>query len=129
MLPITDVAGSEESFGVAHRGASSPGSVAGRVRKRTISREAGRGIEMLGHAIEYLADELALECATGHSDKNALEPSVAAIELLKMLNREVYLECPVALTLRDRFHAWAGRFRGVEHALRPSLLPATRRIR
>ena len=31
-------------------------------RPRRLSPDTGRAIEMLGHAIEYLADEFALDC-------------------------------------------------------------------
>src|ERR1700743_2631579 len=58
-------------------------------RRRLISPEAGRAMEMLGHAIEYLADEHALGClsrrARGERQEGALggkHPQIAAIEML-----------------------------------------------
>jgi hypothetical protein len=57
--------------------------------RRQLSPEAGRALEILGHAIEYLADEY----AAGIEDKGPLgsaDPRVAAIQILKALNRAVY---------------------------------------
>ena len=50
--------------------------------RRQLSREGGRAIEILGHAIEYLADEYAVDLA----DKGPLgsaDPRVEAIQILK----------------------------------------------
>ena len=58
--------------------------------RRQLSRESGRAVEILGHAIEYLADEYAADRA----DKGPLgsaDPRVEAIQLLKGLNRAIYL--------------------------------------
>jgi hypothetical protein len=77
---------------------------------RMLSPEAGRAVEMLGHAIEYLADEFALDCmgrAPGTGD--GLHPQLQAIELLKSRNREIYLSCPVAPTMSGRIRSWFGR--------------------
>jgi len=75
-------------------------------RPRGITPEAGRAIEMLGHAIEYLADEFALECRSREVsvavDKH---PSVAAIELLMTRNREIYFSCPMVPTLGERLRS------------------------
>ncbi len=87
---------------------------------RRISPAEGRALEKLAHAIEYLTDELTLECMTARH--KAPHPVVAAIELLKRCNREVYLSCPVKPTIRERLRtrirSWMGR--GSEH------LPASR---
>jgi hypothetical protein len=72
-----------------------------------IDPQSGRALEMLGHAIEYLADEFALECmergeiaqATGHA-------RVMAIELLKERNREIYLRCPIVPTFGERVRSF-----------------------
>lgn len=82
-----------------------------RVRKltkqRRIAPEAGRALEMLGHAIEYLADEFALECRNrGESVTPGKHPQVSAIELLMTRNREVYFDCPTAPTLGERLRCW-----------------------
>jgi hypothetical protein len=89
-------------------------------RRRQISQEAGRGIEMLGHAIEYLADEFSLDCMRldgmdGAADAQAdsklgarlgVHPRIQAIELLMARNREIYLSCPVAPTWAERLEMW-----------------------
>ena len=54
---------------------------------------------MLGHAIEYLADEFALECRTRGVAQARKHGAVQAIELLMTKNREVYLACPVLPTI------------------------------
>jgi hypothetical protein len=67
-------------------------------RRRRISPRAGRALEILGHAIDYLADDYV---QTGKTF-SANDPQVKAIQLLMALNREVYLECPVVATLAER---------------------------
>lgn len=84
---------------------------------------------MLGHAIEYLTDELTLECMAGQTEKVGASPRIASIELLKMLNREVYLECPVVVPFQERLVSWMLRLVGEQRALRPAMLQVTRRIR
>ena len=57
--------------------------------RRRLSPEGGRALEIVGHAIEYLADEYANDLA----DKGPLgsaDPRVAAIQILKGLNRAIY---------------------------------------
>jgi hypothetical protein len=76
-------------------------------RHRRVSYEAGRGIEILSHAIEYLADEFSLECMSPrYKQEKGQNPSVAAIEVLKRLNREVYFSCPEIPTLGERLRAF-----------------------
>jgi hypothetical protein len=76
-------------------------------RRRIVSRESGRAIEMLGHAIEYLADEFALECMSRQENIAAgMHPRVVAIEILKKCNRVVYLSCPEAPRLGERVRSW-----------------------
>lgn len=69
-----------------------------RQRKRRVSREAGRALEILGHAIEYVTDEFVHEGGSfsGHSAQ------LDAVQMLMALNREIYLECPVIPTLGER---------------------------
>jgi hypothetical protein len=57
--------------------------------RRTLSRESGHALEMLGHAIEYLADEYAADVEHTGPLGNA-DPRVEAIQILKQLNRSVY---------------------------------------
>jgi hypothetical protein len=67
---------------------------------------------MLGHAIDYVADELALDCMVGAtSPRHGIHPRVAAIELLKARNREVFLSCPHVPTIGDRLRALMRRLR------------------
>jgi hypothetical protein len=68
---------------------------------------AGRAIEMLGHAIEYLADEFTLECMNAKRPVAvSTHPQMKAIELLMARNREIYLNCPEAQTLGERLRSW-----------------------
>jgi hypothetical protein len=57
--------------------------------RRRLSPEGGRALEILGHAIEYLADEYANDLADKGPLGNA-DPRVAAIQILKGLNRAIY---------------------------------------
>lgn len=74
-------------------------------RTRRITPEAGRAIEMLGHAIEYLADEFALECRSRDFMPAGKDARVAAIELLMARNREVYFSCPTVPTFGERLRS------------------------
>jgi hypothetical protein len=74
-------------------------------RHRSISPSAGRALEMLGHAIEYLADEYVYRGKTFCAD----DPEVQAVQLLMTLNREVYLECPIVPTFSERVRAFFHR--------------------
>jgi hypothetical protein len=74
-----------------------------------MSRDDGRAIEMLGHAIEYLGDEHALDCIERISvPVQGIDPRVLAIQLLMSRNREIYLNCPVQPTLTDRIRSFLG---------------------
>lgn len=75
-------------------------------RRRLITPQAGRALEILGHAIEYLTDEYVLEA----KDLSAHDPQVKAIQVLMAINREIYFECPVMPTFRERLRAFF-RFR------------------
>jgi hypothetical protein len=63
-----------------------------RSRRRRISPEAGRALEILGHSIEYLADEF-VHAGGSLSARNA---QVEAVQLLLGINRQIYFECPEA---------------------------------
>jgi hypothetical protein len=71
-------------------------------RRHYITPDAGHALEILGHAIEYLADEFA------HDGKavDARDPQVEAIQLLMKLNRQIYYECPVMRTFPERVRAF-----------------------
>ena len=69
-----------------------------RQRQRRISPEAGRALEILGHAIEYLMDQHAHEGSLLKWEQAHLE----ALSILKALNRQIYLECPIVPSLEDR---------------------------
>jgi hypothetical protein len=57
--------------------------------RRQLSPESGRALEILGHAIEYLADEYAAD-AEHKGPLGSADPRVEAIQVLKALNRGVY---------------------------------------
>jgi hypothetical protein len=67
-------------------------------RRRRITPDAGRGLEKLGHAIEYLTDEFVNE-GTAFSANN---PQLAAVQLLMALNRQLYYECPEVPSFAER---------------------------
>ena len=71
-------------------------------RPRRISPEAGHALEILGHAIEYLSDELVHE----GGEMTGRNPQVQAVQLLMALNRDVYFSCPLVPSLRDRFRTF-----------------------
>jgi len=71
-------------------------------RRRRISPESGRALEILGHAIEYLTDEY----IQSEKQVSAHDPDVEAVQLLMALNRKVYYECPESPTLTERLRAF-----------------------
>ncbi len=80
---------------------SAPASSAKRVhgnRRRRITPQAGRALEILGHAIEYLTDEFVHEGASlsGNDER------IKAVQLLMALNRQVYFECPEVPSFGER---------------------------
>ena len=79
------------------------------LRRRKVSPQTGRALEVLAHAIEYLSDELALNSlvaeAEGKRDIEVLRSQLAAIDALKRLNRELYLSCPIVPTFAQRCRA------------------------
>jgi hypothetical protein len=75
--------------------------------RRRLSPEGGRALEILGHAIEYLADEYANDLA----DKGPLgsaDPRVAAIQILKGLNRTIYRSGTEVEPAFGRVKRWLG---------------------
>ena len=79
----------------------------GRVRGRHISQEAGRGLEILGHAIDYLVDEYLRRGGLFEMTNSDLE----AVEILTALNREIYLACPESRSFAERWAAFWERRR------------------
>ena len=83
-----------------------------RPRSRRITAEAGRALEILGHAIEYLSDEFIHDggfsrCsnAWGSGELAARNGQMQAMQLLMALNRQVYYECPEVPTFGERCRA------------------------
>jgi hypothetical protein len=72
---------------------------AGQLSRRRPTRQQGRALEVLAHAVEYLIDSRSFEDA-------AREP--VAIELLKRANRQVFLACRVVESLPERVARWFG---------------------
>jgi hypothetical protein len=79
------------------------------VRRQT-TPEAGLGLEVLGHAIEYLADEYVHEVDL-LSFSLRRDPRVEAIQLLMAANRQVYYACPLVPSFPPRLSLlwWARR--------------------
>lgn len=71
-------------------------------RRRYATPEAGRALEILGHAIEYLTDEYVVEA----KQISANDPQVQAIQLLMALNRQIYFACPVVPTVAERLRTF-----------------------
>jgi hypothetical protein len=74
--------------------------------RRRITPEAGRGLEKLGHALEYLADEFVRDGCAVVEDYGRLQ----AIQLLAALNRQIYFTCCIQPTMRDRVQSLVRRF-------------------
>jgi hypothetical protein len=70
-------------------------------RRRQITPRAGRALEILGHAIEYLTDEFVHRGGPFSARNEQLQ----AVQLLMALNRQVYYECPEAPTFGERCRA------------------------
>jgi hypothetical protein len=70
--------------------------------RRRISPEAGHALEILGHAIEYLADEYVNEGGSF----SAHDPRLEAVQLLMARNREIYFACPEVPSISDRLRSW-----------------------
>ena len=70
-------------------------------RRRRITPQAGRALELLAHAIEYLTDEFVHQGLTFSAKTEQLE----AVQILMALNRQVYFECPEVPTFGERCRA------------------------
>jgi hypothetical protein len=98
---------------------ASPVSKAG-TQRRSISPEAGRGLEILGHSIEYLTDEFVHDGLSVAEDNGRVQ----AIQLLMALNRQVYFSCPIKLTLGERFRSLVGLLIRCVHETRAAQKPS-----
>jgi len=76
-----------------------------RVNRRKITPGAGKALEILAHALEYLSDE----CAVNGAAEASLRARMEAIELLKALNRGIYFGCPEVPTASSRCRAFFRR--------------------
>jgi hypothetical protein len=81
-----------------------------KTRRRRISPQAGRAMEILGHAIEYLVDEYAHQSSRRSTGRAKPEPAIRAqlegnleaAYLLMRINSQIYLACPEAPTMWER---------------------------
>lgn len=73
--------------------------------RRRISPEAGRALEILSHAIEYLTDEFVATTGSLVATRDRLE----VIDVLMSANRRIYDECPAIPPLSRRFSDWLRR--------------------
>jgi hypothetical protein len=78
-----------------------PTGMGSRSLRRRITPEAGFALEVLGHAIEYLADEYVHEGGI-LSSLDRPDPCVEALRLLMAANRQVYFACPMMPSLYHR---------------------------
>jgi hypothetical protein len=75
-------------------------------RQRRIDRASGRALEILSHAIEYLADEYVYH----GGQLTGSDGELHAMQILAMLNREIYAACPEVPTFNERCTAFVRRF-------------------
>jgi len=69
--------------------------------RRKVTAQAGRAMNLLAHALEYLSDE----CAIGDDAEPSLSARIEAIALLMAVNRGIYMECPEVPTAGARCRA------------------------
>ncbi len=93
-------------FSIAAEALEAPAIAAEAGRLRRITPQAGRALECLGHAIEYLTDEYIHQGGSG----SASDGPVEAVQLLMALNRQIYFECPVVPTFAERWRALLRRW-------------------
>ena len=80
------------------------------LRRRRISPEAGRALEILGHAIDYLIDEnvYAADLRTISIGQLGQMGQMEAVQLLMQINRQIYFECPEVPSMRERWRSLLG---------------------
>ena len=71
-------------------------------RRRVITEETERALETLSHSVDYLTEDSIYE---GEQFRLA-DPRVQAAILLMQKSQEIYLACPEAKSLGQRFRAW-----------------------
>jgi hypothetical protein len=79
--------------------------VSGQMKRRSIDPETGRALVLLGHAIEYLTDEFIHEGGSFTANRGLVD----AIQLMIKLNRQIYMTCPEAPTLKQWVHSFLHR--------------------
>ncbi len=89
---------SEIPFSISIPASPPPDASGGGKRRRHITPEAGRALEILGHAIEYLTDEYVHEGGSFAPEDSQWQ----AVQLLMGVNRQIFLACPVELTFWER---------------------------
>lgn len=89
---------SEIPFSISIPASPPPDASGGPNRRRQITPQAGRALEILGHAIEYLTDEYVHEGGAFAPEDSQWQ----AVQLLMGANRQIYLACPVELTFWER---------------------------
>jgi hypothetical protein len=99
MASYTSTSGLGVSRVVPHSGSGIAGA-----RRRRIAPEAGHALEVLGHAIEYLADEFVHEGSQFSPDDGRIQ----AVQLLMRINRQIYLDCLEVPTLGERLRSLLG---------------------
>lgn len=100
------MAASTAGFPVASVSRAIPLADTNAYRRRRISPDSGMGLQILGHAIEYLSDEY-VHAGTSLA---ATDARVRAIQILMAINREIYFACPSDPTLSERFGFWMNRW-------------------
>jgi hypothetical protein len=73
--------------------------------RRQLSPAEGRALEILGHAIEYLADEYCADAQPKGSLGNG-DPRIEAIQTLKALNRDIYYSAAEVQPTFTRIKRW-----------------------
>jgi|SRR5580692_4521547 hypothetical protein len=73
-------------------------------RRRAINPQAGRALEILGHAIDYLTDEYIHSGGAFRYD----DPELEAVQLLMAVNRAIYFDCPEVPVLGQRWKKLIG---------------------
>jgi len=71
-------------------------------RRRQIDVQSGHALEILGHSIEYLADEYVHDGGSF----SAHDASVEAMQQLMAINRQIYYACPFVPTFSERCRAF-----------------------
>src|ERR1700760_98347 len=76
--------------------------------RRHLRRADARALEILGHAIEYLADEYAFDGISKGPMGNA-DPRIEAIQILKGLNLAIYFSGTEVQSPWERIRGWFAR--------------------